>query len=345
MALGISRSQRLIMVIGISSCFFLTEISIGLYTHSLALVADAFHYLTDLIGFVVALLALKLSEIDDPPKILAFGWQRAPLLGAFFNGALLFALGISILLQAVERFISLHNSCSLLDALAWVSISSVLLFFTAGLSFWMRSLVANVKALEESSHAHRHALDASTDSSIRTDDEGSIRLPPKRTGSSCRDVGMLGVLLHVIGDAVNNLGVMIAALVIWFTEYEGRYYADPGASLWIAFIIILSSLPLLRKTGSILLGCAPSGIDLNDLRSDLEKIQGVLSIHEINVWHISQHKSLAVIGVLVTDQHVPGFTKLTSMVNECCQKYGIQSVALRQMLRSQELSLAVVDRI
>lgn len=71
----------------------------------------------------------------------------------------------------------------------------------------------------------------------------------------------------------------------------------------------------------------------------------MLSIHEINVWHISQHKSLAVIGVLVTDQHVPEFTKLISMVNECCQKYGIQSVALRQMLRSQELSLAVVDRI
>jgi zinc transporter 1 len=55
---------------------------------------------------------------------------------------------------------------------------------------------------------------------------------------------MLGVLLHVIGDAVNNLGVMIAALIIWLTEFEARYYADPGASLWIAFIIILSSLPL-----------------------------------------------------------------------------------------------------
>ncbi|GFF27919.1 putative di-tri-valent inorganic cation transporter [Aspergillus udagawae] len=342
MALRMSRSQRLIMVIGISSCFFLAEIStVGLYTHSLALVADAFHYLTDLIGFVVTLLALKvgkqkLSEIDNEPKILAFGWQRAPLLGAFFNGALLFALGISILLQS-------------LDALAWVSISSVLLFFKASSPSWMRSLVTNVKSLEDRPHVHQQALNASIDASIRAEDgagvhKDNIGLPPKRTKSSCRDLGMLGVLLHVIGDAVNNLGVMIAALIIWLTEFEARYYADPGASLWIAFIIILSSLPLLRKTGSILLGCTPSGVDLNDLRSDLEKIQGVLSIHEINVWHISQHKSLAVIGVLVTDQHVPGFTKLISMVNECCQKYGIQSVALRQMLRSQELSLAVVDR-
>lgn len=74
--------------------------------------------------------------------------------------------------------------------------------------------------------------------------QANIGLPPKRTKSSCRDVGMLGVLLHVIGDAVNNLGVMIAALVIWFSKFEGRHYADPGVSLWIALIIILSSLPL-----------------------------------------------------------------------------------------------------
>ena len=37
---------------------------------------------------------------------------------------------------------------------------------------------------------------------------------------------------------------MVAALVIWFTKYDGRYYADPGVRLGIALMIILSSLPL-----------------------------------------------------------------------------------------------------
>lgn len=57
---------------------------------------------------------------------------------------------------------------------------------------------------------------------------------------------MMGVLLHVIGDAANNLGVIIAALVIWLARYEGRYYADPGTSMGIAIMIILSSFPLGR---------------------------------------------------------------------------------------------------
>ena len=55
---------------------------------------------------------------------------------------------------------------------------------------------------------------------------------------------MMGVLLHVLGDAANNLGVMIAALVIWLTHYEARYYADPATSMGIASMILLSAFPL-----------------------------------------------------------------------------------------------------
>lgn len=121
---------------------------VGFYTHSIALIADAFHYvscltdwcmlgcfgwrllqLNDLVSFIIALVALKVcdcwtfeclpssntrsniqkSECTDSPKELSFGWQRAQLLGAFFNGVLLFGLGISIFLQSIERFIALQR--------------------------------------------------------------------------------------------------------------------------------------------------------------------------------------------------------------------------------------------
>lgn len=81
----------------------------------------------------------------------------------------------------------------------------------------------------------------------------------------------MGVLIHVIGDALNNLGVIIAALVIWFADYEGRYYADPGVSMGIAFMILLSALPLVKHSGAILLQSAPRGVDLADVKHDLEK--------------------------------------------------------------------------
>lgn len=58
------------------------------------------------------------------------------------------------------------------------------------------------------------------------------------------DLGMLGVLIHVLGDAANNIGVIISALVIWLTTYPARFYADPAVSMAIAIIILMSSIPL-----------------------------------------------------------------------------------------------------
>ncbi len=55
---------------------------------------------------------------------------------------------------------------------------------------------------------------------------------------------MMGVLIHVIGDALNNIGVIIAAAVIWQAKYEGRFYADPGVSLGISIMIFASAIPL-----------------------------------------------------------------------------------------------------
>lgn len=59
---------------------------------------------------------------------------------------------------------------------------------------------------------------------------------------------MMGVMIHVIGDAINNLGVMAAGLIIWLAApHAGRYYADPGVSMFIAILIILSSFPLSKS--------------------------------------------------------------------------------------------------
>lgn len=58
------------------------------------------------------------------------------------------------------------------------------------------------------------------------------------------DLGMLGVLIHVMGDAVNNIGVIISGLVIWLTKGYSRYYADSAVSMAISLIILATSTPL-----------------------------------------------------------------------------------------------------
>ncbi|KAF7626973.1 hypothetical protein AFLA_012915 [Aspergillus flavus NRRL3357] len=342
MGFKITRSQRLSAVIGISSVFFVAEISskdallffflpflrfwFGFYTHSLALIADAFHYLNDLIGFIVALVALRVSETDDAPKSLSFGWQRAQLLGAFFNGALLFALGISVFLQSIERFISMQY------------VENPKLMFIMGAVGLGLNLISAI-FLHEHDHGHGHhehsagplspIPHSSYESDISEHHNHKHQMHGTQPTSLGHDLGMLGVLLHVVSDAANNLGVMAAALVIWLAHYEGRYYADPGTSMGIAMMIMLSSLPLVRRSGLILLESAPNGLDPADVKHDLEKVPGVLAIHELHIWRLNQNKTLASVHVVVSDPSVTNFAKTTKTINECFHAYGIHSATLQ----------------
>jgi solute carrier family 30 (zinc transporter), member 1 len=59
-----------------------------------------------------------------------------------------------------------------------------------------------------------------------------------------QDYGMAGVILHIAGDAINNVGVIIAGLIVWKTDHPGRFYADPAVSLFIALMILISAIPL-----------------------------------------------------------------------------------------------------
>lgn len=82
---------------------------------------------------------------------------------------------------------------------------------------------------------------------------------------------MFGAFVHVLGDAINNVGVIISALVIWKATYPARFYSDPGVSMGIALMILISAMPLVKNSGTILLQSAPRGVDINDVKHDLEK--------------------------------------------------------------------------
>jgi zinc transporter 1 len=116
-----------------------------------------------------------------------------------------------------------------------------------------------------------------------------------------RDLGMLGALLHVAGDALNNAGVIIAAAVMWLvpTAARARFYADPAVGLAIALTVLASAVPLVRRSGEILLQSAPAGVRLGDVRADMERVDGVVSVHELRTFD-AKHKSPHLATVLVS---------------------------------------------
>lgn len=295
--------------------------------------------LNDLIGFIVALVAVQVTERKDSPQDLTFGWTRAQLLGAFFNGAFLLALGLSIALQSIERFISLQHV---------ENPKLVLIVGCIGLALNVISAAFLHEHDHGEGHGHSHCHShnhshahgdvenlstSSTHDTISSTDHHHEHLHhsvnPSQHGM---DLGILGVLIHILGDAINNIGVTISALIIWLTHSPSRFYADPAVSMWIAIMILISAIPLTKRSGKILLQSAPLGVKIGDVKHDLESIPGVLSVHELHVWRLDQKKAVASAHVVVSDPNVESFMKKAKVITECLHAYGIHSVTLQPEL-------------
>jgi solute carrier family 30 (zinc transporter), member 1 len=96
--------------------------------------------------------------------------------------------------------------------------------------------------------------------------------PSKSGGHSHENLNMRGVFLHVLGDALGNIGVIATALFIWLTDFSWRFYSDPVISLVITAIIFSSALPLVKSASLILLQGVPRGISLEDVKEDILQV-------------------------------------------------------------------------
>lgn len=90
-------------MLGLTTTYLLAEVIGGLLTHSLALLADAGHMLTDAGGLALALFALYISERPATPE-RTYGYYRAEILAALANAVVLILLSGYILFEAYQRF-------------------------------------------------------------------------------------------------------------------------------------------------------------------------------------------------------------------------------------------------
>lgn len=143
-----------------------------------------------------------------------------------------------------------------------------------------------------------------------------------------KSMNMEGVFLHVMGDALGNVGVIITALFIWKTEYSWKYYMDPVTSLVITAIIFSSALPLCRRTSAILLQGVPQSVDADEVRDDIGSLPGVIGIHDLHIWILSETINVATLHVSVSGGPAE-FMKLAQRIRTCMRGHGIASTTIQ----------------
>ena len=157
--------------------------------------------------------------------------------------------------------------------------------------------------------------------------------PKGQKGGHGHDLNMRGVFLHVMGDALGNIGVIASALVIWLTDYDWRFYVDPGISLVITAIILASAIPLCKAASRILLQAVPQGLSIDHIKEDIEGLPGVIGSHHLHVWQLSDTKVVASIHIQV-DTEIKGegserYMRLARQIRRCLHAYGIHSSTIQ----------------
>ncbi|KAF8737215.1 hypothetical protein AX14_013251 [Amanita brunnescens Koide BX004] len=330
-------TTRIGIVLIISIAFFAAEIAVGFRTRSLALIADAFHYFNDIVAYAIAFTAAYLQDNGQHTNSFTYAFHRAELVGAFFNGVFLMALAFSILLQSLSRFINIE----VVD-----SPFQVLIVACVGLAL---NIASATVAHDHGGHGHGHShsdgahpltdlLELNKIDHVHASHNHSTNPPaiPRH-----RNMGLAAVVVHLIGDAFNNIGVIIAAVIMWKLKSQSRFYADPAASLAISCIIFTSAIPITYKTGRILLEASPIYLDLQKIKQDITTIPGVRSVHDLHVWSLSQSVILASLHVCVpSETSLQQWEKMEQCLQHCFSAYGIGHVTISPEIHRDDQSLS-----
>ena len=226
---------RLAFAAGLTFLIFVAEVVGGVLTGSLALLSDAAHVFSDVFALGLSYGAHRLAR-RPASATRTYGWHRAEVLAAVTNGISLVVIGLVIIREAYDRFLSPGE----------IHVGPMLIVAVCG-------LVANGIVL--------------------------VRLG----GHDHGDLNVRGAYLHVLGDLLASVGVVIAGIVMRLT---GFYLIDPILSVLIALAIIYSSVRLLREGVHILLEGVPYGMQLEEVIDALKALPDVTDVHHVHVWSL-----------------------------------------------------------
>jgi len=381
------KTCRLSSMLVLTTTYFLVEIIVGYVTNSMALVADSFHMLSDVIALVIGLFSVRISKKKTAKN--TFGWARAEVLGALVNAVFLLALCFSILVESIKR-IAVPEGIE--QPVLLVTVGSVgLLINLVGLvilgshghshgggghghshgggggshSHASSNGESHGHSHSKNSHGHSHsskngspfdpespprygATNGTSEISVDGKSHEKLSVEPevkKPKASSSAQMNMKGVILHVLGDALGSVVVIVSAVIMWQLEGQAwTLYVDPAMSIFLTLIILSTTVPLLKESALILLQTVPTHIEVEKVKERLlQQVEGVLAIHEFHVWQLAGNRIIA--SAHIHCRNLAEYARVAEEVKEFFHHEGIHSTTIQPEFVDESESSSIADCI
>ena len=259
--------KKLFYVSIVCLIFMCIEIIGGYLANSIAIMSDAAHLLSDLFGFAISIISITISK-KVATNTMSFGFHRAEIIGALVSVTLIWGLTLWLLYEATVRIINP------------VQVDSIIMIIIAVIGFLFNVIMGIVLSWNGIGHVHimhNHKHDEEHEHEHDDDDEHEHK--------KNKNVNLRAALIHVIGDALQNIGILIAGIIIYF--FPSYNIMDPLCTYIFSIIVGFTTISILKDCISVLMEGVPMETDLNSIEKDLKSIDGVIDIHDLHVWCLS----------------------------------------------------------
>ncbi|XP_063217612.1 proton-coupled zinc antiporter SLC30A2-like isoform X2 [Bacillus rossius redtenbacheri] len=250
--------------------FMVAEIVGGYLAGSLAVMTDAAHLLSDFVGFVVSLFSIWVGQWP-PTKKLSFGYYRAEVLGALGSVSLIWMMTGIFVFMAVQRIISEDFT---IEANTMMIVSGIGVAFNIIMGLVLNGACEAVRHAHAHSHAHAHPH-----------------------AKQQRSINVRAAIIHVLGDLIQSVGVLVSAIVIKF--YPQAKLIDPVCTFLFSAVVLATTVTIVRETTHVLMEGFPRHLDHSTVASRLHEIEGVRSLHGLHVWSLTTDKNALAVHLVV----------------------------------------------
>ncbi|GAB4858110.1 Metal tolerance protein 1 [Ancistrocladus abbreviatus] len=354
--------RKLIMAVILCVIFMSVEVAGGIKANSLAILTDAAHLLSDVAAFAISLFSIWASGWEATPR-QSYGFFRIEILGALVSIQMIWLLAGILVYEAVVRIIDDTGEVQgflMFIVAAFGLVVNVLMAVLLGHDHshghydshghgaihnhghnhshedygnadrhGVNNIIMHHHSQGETSNdnSQNHGQEAHLDEPLLKaccDNENNLKFMPKKQRPG--NVNVQGAYLHVLGDSIQSVGVMISGAIIWCRpEWK---IIDLICTLLFSVVVLGTTIKMLRNIMEVLMESTPREIDATKLEKGLCEIDEVVAIHELHIWAITVGKVLLACHVKIKPEADADMV-LDKVIDYIRREYNISHVTIQ----------------
>nr|AAR83910.1 heavy metal transporter MTP1 [Brassica juncea] len=327
--------RKLCIAVVLCLLFMTVEVFGGIKANSLAILTDAAHLLSDVAAFAISLFSLWAAGWEATPR-QTYGFFRVEILGALVSIQLIWLLTGILVYEAIIRLLS-ETSGGMVPygflccfGLLVNIVMAVLLGHDHGHGHGHghgHDHHSHGVTVTTHHHGHDHGHTHGEDKHHHAHGHGDVteQLLDKSEKRK-RNINVQGAYLHVLGDSIQSVGVMIGGAVIWYKpEWK---IVDLICTLVFSVIVLGTTINMIRSILEVLMESTPREIDATKPEKGLLEMDEVVAVHELHIWAITVGKVLLACHVNITPEADADMV-LNKVIDYIRREYNISHVTIQ----------------